>query len=98
MTVKNFTECLKECAESNNSKTVRWWKSQSRLVSYFNHSSKMYMAVQCMFRSVFQHYTNNNKKRDFSFSPTTSQLEYTNWYIKDELEDEDSRNQTTQEK
>ena len=39
--------------ESNNYKTVRWWKIQNRLASYFNHSSKMYVAVQCMFHHTF---------------------------------------------
>ena len=34
-------------------KTTKWCKIQNRQASYFNHSSKMYMAVQYIFHHTF---------------------------------------------
>lgn len=59
--------------KKSNDKTIIPWKIQNRQASYFNHSSKVYMAVQCMFYYIFQHNTNTTTRSGtFSFSPTIS--------------------------
>ena len=63
----------KNLEKKSNDKTIRRWKIQNRQTSYFHHSSKVYMAIQCMFYYVFQHSTTTTTRSGtFSFSPAKS--------------------------
>ena len=63
----------KNLEKKSNDKTIRRWKIQNRQTSHFHHSSKVYMAIQCMFYYVFQHSTTTTTRSGtFSFSPAKS--------------------------
>ena len=93
-------------------KIIRSCKIQNKQTSYFNYSSKMYMAVQCMSHHTFSSTipTQQQETGIYLFSPTTfpspstsslqflSQFGYINSHLEDETEDEDSQNQTMQKK